>query len=193
MADNHQIHIPTSLGFNHVQCWQPNVGERRKHRELDSSALLVNGGRPLGRVTAPDREPRLMESRQSDRLRRVHHGLIQRSEQGFTRAAFASDIASAEAVDTVARISEVVISCGGDCGGGSYIGSDIQSAVCLTRRRSSGWVHHWMIFGSFRRMPARTRVSNSNRCNSGAIRITGNLCPLWELDVGKSGSAPGTE
>jgi hypothetical protein len=49
-----------------------------------------------------------------------------------------------------------------------------------------------MIFGSFRGMPARTRVSNSNRCSSGAIRITGNLCPLWEPAAGKSGSAPGT-
>jgi phage-related protein len=34
-------------------------------------------------------------------------------------------------------------------------------------------------------MPARTRVSNSSRCNSGAIRITGNQCPLWERDAGK--------
>lgn len=41
-------------------------------------------------------------------------------------------------------------------------------------------------------MPARTRVSNSSRCNSGAIRITGNQCPMWERDAGKSGSAPGT-
>ena len=40
-------------------------------------------------------------------------------------------------------------------------------------------------------MPARTRVSNSNRCNSGVIRTIGSRCPVWELDVGKSGSAPG--
>ena len=37
----------------------------------------------------------------------------------------------------------------GTARGGSYIGSDIYSAVCLTRRRSSGWAPRWMIFGSF--------------------------------------------
>jgi len=89
------------------------------------------------------------------------------------------------------RVSEVV-TMRGTCAGRSYIDSDIHSAVCLTRRKSSGWVPRWVIFGSFPMMPARTRVSNSSRCNSGAIRITGNPCPLWELDAGKSGSAPGT-
>jgi Phage derived protein Gp49-like (DUF891) len=47
-----------------------------------------------------------------------------------------------------------------------------------------------MIFGNFPGMPARTQVSNSSRCSSGAIRITGILCQRWELAAGKSGSAP---
>jgi hypothetical protein len=99
MADNGYIYMPTGVGFNHVQCRKPNIGERRKRGKFDRSSLFVDGRRPLASIAAADCVPPLVATREPDTFRRVDYGLVGRSKERLAKPTLAASITSIEAFD----------------------------------------------------------------------------------------------